>query len=418
MRPVYTRTAAALCGGLALAMSLPASAAVDAKLLEMLRANGSINQAQYAELQTELAKDQQAAAAAQSAKSQTMSEFEKKIAWAAKTQIKGDVRLRQENIDVQGEPDNGGVDKNRQRIRARLGAYSEINPQVDAGIRIATGSSNDARSTNQDLNGYFTKKSLWLDLAYIDYHPDAIENLHIIGGKMNQPWVNMGDVIWDGDINPEGVALTYKLPLAGKTELFGSVGHYTLEDNVDGEGVEFKNDLRLYAGQLGAKFAATDNLKFTVGGSVYGYDNDTESDALSVNGNTTTEFRLYEGFGQIDIGGLPMPLSLYGQYVVNDESTDGEDTAWLAGVKTGFYGIKLDYNYRDVQRNAVVGAFTDSDFALGTTGSRGHKIKVGYDIDKNFSIGATYFLANADYVTDARRDADADVLQLDAEVKF
>lgn len=418
MRPVYTRTAAALCGGLALAMSLPASAAVDAKLLEILRANGSINQAQYAELQTELAKDQQAAAAAQSAKSQTMSEFEKKIAWAAKTQIKGDVRLRQENIDVQGEPDNGGVDKNRQRIRARLGAYSEINPQVDAGIRIATGSSNDARSTNQDLNGYFTKKSLWLDLAYIDYHPDAIENLHIIGGKMNQPWVNMGDVIWDGDINPEGLALTYKLPLGGKTELFGSVGHYTLEDNVDGEGVEFKNDLRLYAGQLGAKFAATDNLKFTLGGSVYGYDNDTESDALAVNGNTTTEFRLYEGFGQIDIGGLPMPLSLYGQYVVNDESTDGQDTAWLAGLKTGFYGVKLDYNYRDVQRNAVVGAFTDSDFALGTTGSRGHKIKLGYDIDKNFSIGATYFMANADYVTDARRDADADVLQLDAEVKF
>ncbi|MEG5264038.1 putative porin [Pseudomonas sp. JDS28PS106] len=418
MRPVYTRTAAALCGGLALAMSLPASAAVDAKLLEMLRANGSINQAQYAELQTELAKDQQAAAAAQSAKSQTMSEFEKKIAWAAKTQIKGDVRLRQENIDVQGEPDNGGVDKNRQRIRARLGAYSEINPQVDAGIRIASGSSADARSTNQDMNNYFNKKSLWLDLAYIDYHPDAIENLHIIGGKMNQPWVNMGDVIWDGDINPEGLALTYKLPLGGKTELFGSVGHYTLEDNVDGEGVEFKNDLRLYSGQLGAKFAATDNLKFTLGGSVYGYDNDTESDALSVNGNTTTEFRLYEGFGQIDIGGLPMPLSLYGQYVVNDESTDDQDTAWLAGLKTGFYGVKLDYNYRDVQRNAVVGAFTDSDFALGTTGSRGHKIKLGYDIDKNFSIGATYFMANADYVTDARRDADADVLQLDAEVKF
>jgi hypothetical protein len=196
------------------------------------------------------------------------------------------------------------------------------------------------------------------------------------------------------------------------------VGHYTLEDNVDGEGVEFKNDLRLYAGQLGARFAATDNLKFTVGGSVYGYDNDTDSDALAVNGNTTTEFRLYEGFGQIDIGGLPLPLSLYGQYVVNDDSNDGEDTAWLAGLKTGFYGLKLDYNYRDVQRNAVVGAFTDSDFALGTTGSRGHKFKVGYDIDKNFSIGATYFMANADYVTDARRDADADVLQLDAEVKF
>ena len=428
MRPVYTRTAAALCGGLALAMSLPASAAVDAKLLEMLRANGSINQAQYTELQTELAKDQQAAAAAQTAKSQTMSDFEKKIAWAAKTQIKGDIRLRQENIDVQGESADGGIDKNRQRIRARLGAYTEINPQVDAGIRIATGGGADARSTNQDLDDRFVKKQLWLDQAYIDYHPDAIKNLHIIGGKMNQPWVSMGDMIWDSDINPEGLALAYKLPLGGKTELFGSTGYYTLEDNVDGDGVQFKNDLRMYTGQLGAKIAATDNLSLTLGGSVYAFDGDSDGQLVSGDegpatrssgGNTPGgEFRLYEGFGQLDITGLPLPLSVYGQYVVNDEAIDNQDTAWLAGFKTKVWDLKLDYNYRDVQRNAVVAGFADSDFALGKTGSRGHKFKVGYDIDKNFSIGAAYLMATSDYVTDNRRDADADILQVDAEVKF
>ncbi len=54
MRLVSTRVAAGLCGGLVLAMSVPASAGVDAKLLEMLKANGSISPAQYAELQTEL----------------------------------------------------------------------------------------------------------------------------------------------------------------------------------------------------------------------------------------------------------------------------------------------------------------------------------------------------------------------------
>ena len=45
MRLVSTRVAAGLCGGLVLAMSVPASAAVDAKLLEMLKANGSISPA-------------------------------------------------------------------------------------------------------------------------------------------------------------------------------------------------------------------------------------------------------------------------------------------------------------------------------------------------------------------------------------
>ncbi|WP_122666138.1 putative porin [Pseudomonas viridiflava] len=432
MRLVSTRTAAALCGGLVLAMAVPANAAVDAKLLDMLKANGSINADQYAELQTELAKDQaaqkQALADVQNTKSASQAEFEKKVAWATKTQFKGDVRVRQENIKVEDQASS--TDRSRQRLRARLGAYTEINPQVSTGIRIATGGNpggnGDGRSTNVDLDNYFTKKTLWLDLGYVDYAPTAVKNLHIIGGKMNQPWVNMGDVIWDGDLNPEGLAATYSFPLGGKTELFGSAGHYTLKDNIDGDGYQFRHDLRLYAGQLGAKFAPTDNLKVTLGGSVYGYDGDSSTaaqNALAVNGNTTTEFQLYEGFGQVDISGLGVPLGLYGQYVVNDKSSDGEDTAWLTGVKTKVFGFGIDYNYRDVQRNAVVGAFTDSDFANGTTGARGHKLKVSYEIDKNFSVGATYFLADADNTASTRlvrgpTDRDVKTLQLDAEAKF
>ena len=58
-------------------------------------------------------------------------------------------------------------------------------------------------------------------------------------------------------------------------------------------------------------------------------------------------------------------------------------------------------------------------FAGGVTGSRGHKFKVGYDIDKNFAIGATYFLTKADYSSATNyRDAKVNTLQLDAEAKF
>jgi hypothetical protein len=442
MRLASTKTAAVLCGGLLLAMSIPASAAVDAKLLDMLKANGQISAAQYSELQAELAKDQKEKQIAQQAqqesneqiaatakKANDLSIFDQKLAWAAKTQFKGDVRFRQETVKIQGESNNGGRDKDRQRIRARLGAYTEVNPQVDTGIRIATGGSDDARSTNQDLDNYFDKKQIWLDLGYIDYHPDAIKNLHVIGGKMAQPWVNMGDVIWDSDINPEGLALTYKYPLGANAELFGSVGNYTLKDNVDGDGVQFRHDLRLTSGQLGTRFSVTDNLKLTLGGSIYAYQNDEDSRcptsgtvtapcALAVNGNSTNEFRLYEGFAQADVGGLAVPLAFYGQYVKNNDTTTDQDTAWLLGAKSKVFGFNLDYNYRDVQRNAVVGAFTDSDFANGTTGSRGHKFKVGYDIDKNFALGATYFLTKADFSSRTQRDANTNILQLDAEAKF
>ncbi|MHC8335218.1 putative porin [Pseudomonas sp. LB3P25] len=443
MRLASTKTAAALCGGLLLAMSVPASAAVDAKLLDMLKANGSISPAQYTELQAELARDQKDQQIARQAQQETneqiaatakktneLSTFDQKLAWAAKTQFKGDVRFREETVHNDGVPNS--KDQDRQRIRARLGAYSEINPQVDTGIRIATGSNDDARSTNQDLNNYFDKKSIWLDQGYVDYHPDAIKNLHLVGGKMPQQWVSMGDIIWDSDINPEGLAATYKYPLGGSTELFGSAGHYTLKDNVDGEGVQFKHDLRLYAGQLGARFAITDSMKMTLGGSIYSYDNDKNSAcptsgtvtapcALAVNGNSPNEtFKLYEGFGQLDFSNLPVPLSLYGQYVNNKDASNDQDTGWLAGVKSKIYGFAVDYNYRDVQRNAVVGAFTDSDFANGFTGSRGSKLKVSYELDKNFNLGATYFMATSDQTNASlnKKDSDINTLQLDAEAKF
>ncbi|RLU06505.1 hypothetical protein CS078_20885 [Pseudomonas prosekii] len=429
MRLASTKTAAALCGGLLLAMSVPASAAVDAKLLDMLKANGSITNAQYSELQAELTRDQKDQQIARQAQQETneqiaatakktneLSSFDQKLAWAAKTQFKGDVRFRQETVKNDGVSNTG--DQDRQRVRVRLGAYTEINPQVSTGIRIATGSDNDSRSTNQSLDNNFTKKDIWLDQGYVDYHPTAIKDLHLIGGKMAQPWVSTGDIIWDSDISPEGLAATYQHAL-GPVELFGSAGHYTLKDNVDGEGKQFRHDLRLYAGQLGARFAITDNLKMTLGGSVYGYDNDDNTTTLAINGNSAgEEFKLYEGFGALDIGGLPVPLSLYGQIVNNKDASNDQDMGWLAGVKTKFYGFGVDYNYRDVQRNAVVGAFTDSDFANGFTGSRGSKVKVSYELDKNFALGATYFMAKSDYTNATVRDSKINTLQLDAEAKF
>lgn len=71
MRLASTKTAAVLCGGLLLALSVPVSAAVDAKLLDMLKANGQITAAQYSELQAELAKDQKEKQIAQQAQQET-----------------------------------------------------------------------------------------------------------------------------------------------------------------------------------------------------------------------------------------------------------------------------------------------------------------------------------------------------------
>lgn len=422
---------AVACGGLILAGAAQANAgSVDAKLLDMLKANGSISAAQHAELSADLAREarEEKRAAKAVVKEKDFVAFRQAAGWAESTRLTGDMRVRQETIDIDGEPDfKDSRDKDRQRIRARLGAFTKVNSEVETGIQVASGSGADRRSTNENMDNYFDKKAVWLDLAYISYVPVAVPGLKTFAGKMKQPWMSMGDVIWDGDINPEGFAAGYTKK-SGTTTFFGSGGYYTLKDAVDSEGFEIDNDLGLYQAQVGVAFDVTDSARWTIGASVYDFNNDKYGSTTSfrANGNTTDQFGLGEIFTQLDVIGLPLPLSIYGQYVQNYEARDflafedgGEDTAFLVGLRTNVAGIAFDYNYRDVEANAVVGGFTDSDFAVGFTNSSGHKLKLKYDFMKNFSIGATYFMAESDAVSSQKlQDADADTIHVDLEAKF
>ena len=142
---------------------------------------------------------------------------------------------------------------------------------------------------------------------------------------------------------------------------------------------------------------------------------------LAANGNTSTEFQLYEGFGQLDVPGCRLPLSLYGQYVKNPNANgpqSDEDMGWLAGVQDTRSGRSaLNYSYRDLQRNAVVGAFTDSDFAAGFTASRGSKFQATYDIAKNFQFSTTYFMTESNAAS-TQAGSDVDTWQIDLLAKF
>ncbi len=388
---------------------------VDTKLLGMLRDNGSITPEQYAELSADLSREQRAVAREQVDKTEFV-EMQQKMAWVANTVISGDMRARQEHVTIQ----HSAVDSvDRQRIRARLGVVSQVNETVEAGIRLATGDNNNSRSTNQNLDNYFAKKDVWLDRAYINWHPTATPGLKLLAGRMAQPWVSMGDVIWDGDINVEGAAGAYSRKF-GDTELFGSAGAFTLKDNVNGDGNEFNNDLRLQSAQLGTRFFPGDRFKATLGSSVYHYANDTDALALGVFGNTTTQFQLYEGFGQLDVLGLPVPLTLYGQYVENSAANGSEsdkDAAWLVGFSTRIWEIGVNYNYRKVERNSVVSIFTDSDFAAGFTASRGSKIQLTYNIARNFSLQTTYMPAVSNTLGQ-QAGSEVNVLMIDLMASF
>jgi len=331
-------------------------------------------------------------------------EMLKKMAWAGKLKVKGDLRLRQEFRNDTNSSKRG----DRQRYRARIAIEGNVAENVQAGVRLV--SADAATSTNETLGDGFSNDTVYFDRAYINWQP--LDGLELMGGKIAQPWEQVsGGLIWDGDVNPEGAALRYTTKLVGAT-VIGSAGHFVL-DNL--EGYSFDEDQTMRYAQVAAKFNVA-GAKAMLGASLYDYDKNKEGTLITKH-NDSTKIGMQEVFGSVSIK-APLPLKFYGQYVVNDDA-DGvnksQDTAWLLGVQTKVGAWKASYDYRDTELNAVNGAFNDSDFAGGRTDSKGSRWKLSYKIDKNFSVGTTYLDSE---VGKLNGDLDSDIWQIDLKAKF
>ena len=75
--------------------------------------------------------------------------------WAQNMKMKGDFRLRYQNAKYKNTVD----DRNRARIRFRLGAEGKVNEKLKVAAGLATGGS-DPRSTNETLDNTFETSTL------------------------------------------------------------------------------------------------------------------------------------------------------------------------------------------------------------------------------------------------------------------
>jgi len=110
----------------------------------------------------------------------------------------GDMRVRGENFLQQGI-----ADRNRGRVRARFGVEGQLGQDFVGGIFVASGTLGDPTTTNETLTGFFDRKTVGLDRAYITYNPVAAKWLSLTGGKFAFPWTRTS-LTFDPDINPEG----------------------------------------------------------------------------------------------------------------------------------------------------------------------------------------------------------------------
>ncbi len=308
--------------------------------------------------------------------------------WSEKLSVKGDFRYRYEGIDVEGADY-----RDRNRIRARTEMVAKLPNDVDVGFGLATGN-DDPVSSNQTLGAGNSSKQINVDLAYAKWRP--MDGMFIDAGKYKNPLFspNKNAMLWDGDWRPEGVDFGWS-----DEHLFVTGLVSFLESDS-----KSKNEAAAWGVQGGLKFGIGDASLTTalgyfdipVKGKEAYYDGKFFGNS-NANGVYLYDYQLVEASAEFVMSVFDMPLSLYGDYVENQDPSD-YNTGWLAGVslgKTKGAGTwELGYQYQDLEADAAFGLVTDSDFAGGGTDGKGSKITGAYGINDQWSLGLTWFVKN------------------------
>ena len=337
--------------------------------------------------------------------------------WTEKIKFKGDIRLRHETISVEDKDA-----RNRERIRLRFGA--EATPREDLKIvfQLASGS-DDPISTNQTLGSAFSTKSVGIDLAYLQWNPSSLSALTVEAGKIKNPFHLAGgtELVWDSDLNPEGFAMG----LGGGSESLKGFFTFAALPVLERSSVE---DAVLYGVQAGMNFKLDDRgTGLMLGASYFDYSNtqgfvpfyetdDGKGNSLDGSGQYLYDYNLFEGFAELGFKAGKVPANLFFDYVVNTSPTD-ENKGWLVGISAGKCknpgSVAVRYNYRDEERDAVIGAFTDSDFRSGGTDAKGHEFGLDIQVAAPAKVAVTYFHNQL-----GTQETGYDRFQLDFNVKF
>ncbi|MCA3243136.1 MAG: putative porin [Rubrivivax sp.] len=184
---------------------------------------------------------------------------------------------------------NTEVDRNRSRVRARLGFTARVNDWVTGGLRLATGSSTDRTSTNQTLGQNFNKYSFLVDQAYIRLTP--YDWVSASAGRIPNPWFST-DLVWNDSLGFEGAAVTLRRPEAGNSTWlpFATVGYFPVRESAPprrGRGI--------LGAQVGVQWEASELTRVRVGFARY-------------------RFRYFEGQVDGDYSAVTGPGASYGQY--------------------------------------------------------------------------------------------------------
>ena len=272
----------------------------------------------------------------------------------------------------------------------RFNFAKKLCDELDVVIRIASGDSNSATSTNQTFDDSFSEKDIWIDRAYALYRPNWLKGLELAGGKLKNPFVHT-DIIWDSDVNPEGVYEKYVFNITDSFKPFITLSQFFIEEeNLD------SNDASLFGYQAGYTWDIAKS-QWILAATLYDFSNLETVDWDDDYGNSGEGgFKVLNitSFWKTKLCGIP--VKLYGDYAKNTDSEDN-DYAYALGFSIGKIKKKGDwafgYKYARIEPDAVVGIFADSNF--GGANRRGNKFSLKYKFHPKIVFAATTWITDS-----------------------
>ena len=386
-------------------------------VLAILKERGIVDESQYTEL---VAKNERYES--------------RESALLGRIELSGDFRGRFENFFFDDDALGGTkADRNRGRYRFRLQGKAKVNDHVTAVFRLASGEG-DHRSTNRSFGNSsdFDPDAIDLDRAYLELRPGEGGSKLVIG-KMGNPfrWKNGKDyMLFDGDINPEGVAFQWKGEL-GAASAFANAGYMVIDEN---SGAKDPHFLGL---QAGLSTGLADGL--TLGGRASWYSFGSVNAGFLASGASNGNVALTEmeeGFDVVELAGYlrwegveDWPMLFYAHWAQNLDASDlvtgsEDDTGWGVGFEIGDKKAfaRFGVGYYELEADFFPAQFIDSDLTDGKTNREGWTLYGSREIYRNTELGITLFMSEeieaSPLYSNSIGGSDRVRIQTDLKVKF
>ena len=324
--------------------------------------------------------------------------------------ISADARVRYES-DWDSHTSAGvpRTDRERGRLRARVGASYKLSPEWSVGGRFRTGSHQSQQSPHltftandgpsDDLEGSFDK-------YFIQYKAGAVTAW---AGRNSPLFWQQNEFTLDEDITPTGVNVAFESK-PGTGAITTSLGAFALPDGAT------RLSGKLVAGQLKYVLPLKPS-QFTLAASLYDFDGERGARFLrNRNGERDYLIGVLSAQWSTPIQGRPLVFGVdlienFHDYSAAETApflplNAGETSGYVFSVQFGQLKQAKDwmvgYFYAHIETFAVNAAYSEDDWArFGSatqsdlTDIKGHEFRAAYAISKNINIMARLFLVEA-----------------------